>query len=250
MKINGVKRLTAVLFLTGTAAVLPLSQSTGAMEARFTNEEPPFAALSLLPAGDTINISLVEKTFVPGEATVKHGDAIRICNNDKFFHQPFSYSKHNQFGSPKGVRIKPGECMTHIAQNPTKQDLDVKIFDELHSNEKLTLTVLPADDAGGLTGSWSVVQTAGNGAKYTGTLSITQNGYVISGRANWSNHSQGSISGTVEGRTIKFTIQYEGGLVGSYQAVLADDGNQMINGSASSNKGGGSVSWYAGRSGR
>ena len=68
-----------------------------------------------------------------------------FCNRDPFFHSPFSYSKHNQFGSPKGVRIAPGQCFTHIARNPTNQRIQVKVFDEIHAQEKFTLNVRPAD---------------------------------------------------------------------------------------------------------
>ncbi|HEX6188075.1 MAG TPA: hypothetical protein VFZ40_08335 [Pyrinomonadaceae bacterium] len=97
------------------------------------------------PPGQEGAIELRNKRFVPLEATVKDGDSVMFCNRDPFFHSPFSYSTHNRFGSPKGVRLAPGQCFTHIARNPTKQKIAVKIFDEIHAQEKFTLNVLPAD---------------------------------------------------------------------------------------------------------
>jgi plastocyanin len=189
----------------------------------------------------TLNITLQNKTFTPSEATVKAGDTIQICNRDPFYHSPFSYSRYNQFGSPKGVRISPGQCMTHVARNPTSESVYLKIFDELHAREKLTITVMPAGKHG-LTGAWRITQT-GNGSTYTGTLSITQNGGEISGSAEWDNHSHGTISGHVAGDRITFTISYGGGLIGMYEATV--ESGRMNYGSARSNKGGGAASWYA-----
>jgi hypothetical protein len=98
-----------------------------------------------------------------------------------------------------------------------------------------------------LSGSWRIIQTGANGARNTGVLKIRLSGNTLSGRAEWDNHAPGNISGEVEGRTIKFTIQYGGGLIGSYEAELSSQGNQMQNGEARSNKGGAVVSWQANR---
>lgn len=97
----------------------------------------------------------------------------------------------------------------------------------------------------GITGAWRVTQTAGNGARYTGTFMITQTSNQLSGRAEWDNHSNGAISGSVSNGIVRITITYSGGLVGTYRAELARGGTQMSGGTASSNRGGGSVNWTA-----
>jgi hypothetical protein len=114
---------------------------------------------------------------------------------------------------------------------------------------RYTVEQVSTGDTGGLSGSWRIVQTGDNGARYTGTLIIKQSGNLLSGRAEWENHTQGNISGEVQGRTIKFTVQYAGGLVGRYEAEVSSAGNQMLNGEARSNKGGGVVKWQASRVG-
>src|SRR5687768_12801001 len=71
--------------------------------------------VSSMPQGGSISIQLRDKTFVPAEATVKAGDSITICNSDPIFHSPFSYSRYNKFGFPKGIRLAPGACTTRVA---------------------------------------------------------------------------------------------------------------------------------------
>lgn len=95
----------------------------------------------------------------------------------------------------------------------------------------------------GVTGKWSIEQAADSGARYTGTLILKQTGNKIGGRAQWDNHSSGEVDGTVQGEVINFRIIYEGGLIGTYRADLSEDG--MLNGTATSNKGGGRVHWQA-----
>jgi len=115
-----------------------------------TNRVDFFAEASVMlasvpsAAANGLRILLQDKQFVPLEATVKDGDTIEICNKDRFFHSPFSFSNYNKFGSSKGMVIRPGECFTHVVRNPTNESICVKLFDEMHSSEKLLLTVLPS----------------------------------------------------------------------------------------------------------
>jgi hypothetical protein len=212
-----------------------------------STSKPRSISSAAVTPGETIEITLEGKRFHPDNATVKDGDVIRICNKDTFYHSPFSYSKYNQFGKTKGERIASGECMTRVARNPTSENIPFAIFDELHSYEKLSLTVLPATNAGGLSGAWRIVQTADNGAKYTGTLRLHQEGDRLTGRAEWDNHTQGNLSGSVQEGRIRFSIEYGEGLVGTYQADLNSEGNQMVNGQARSNKSEAVVRWQASR---
>ncbi len=121
---------------------------------------------------------------------------------------------------------------------------------EMSTSAYLTLTIHNRTkgtyrDVKAITGAWRVTQTAANGARYTGTFRITQNGTKLSGRAEWDNHTNGEISGTVWDSGVQIIITYAEGLVGTYHADLTNGGNTMANGRATSNRGGGSVSWSA-----
>lgn len=105
----------------------------------------------------------------------------------------------------------------------------------------------PPLPTGGLTGSWSIVQTAANGGRYTGMLEIKQTESQLTGRAVWDNHQSGEIKGTVQGKSVKFSIIYAGGLVGTYEAQCDNTNMLLFGGKAYSNKGGGTVQWAASR---
>lgn len=107
----------------------------------YGTEQPQQPKQPPTPPSGTINIQ--GKRFIPEQLTVKDGETFTICNRDPFFHSPFSYSKHNMFGDPKGIRLSPGGCTTITAKNPTAENIPFAIFDELHANEKLSITVLP-----------------------------------------------------------------------------------------------------------
>jgi hypothetical protein len=98
-----------------------------------------------------------------------------------------------------------------------------------------------------VTGNWKIVQVGANGAKHTGILRVQlqQNGSSLLGLAEWDHHNRGSLTGEVKGNKIKFSIEYGGGLIGSYHGKLSSDGNQMLNGEARSNKASGVVKWRA-----
>lgn len=200
------------------------------------------AGMTTTALADTLNVSLRNKTFNPVEATVKDGDTITICNNDTVFHQLFSYSKHNRF---EARVLRRGDCTTLVARNPTSQRIKFDIFDDIHANEKLWLTVLPngSGESDNLVGTkWRIAQSGG----HTGTLEFQhQSGNKVVGAAYWDSHSRGYVSGTVDGNAIQFTIKYNDGLIGTYEATIGN--GRMYNGTARSNKGGGVVSWSASR---
>ena len=41
------------------------------------------------------------------------------------------------------IKLKPGQCMSRRIHDPTSQPIQVKIYDELHSNARMVLNVLP-----------------------------------------------------------------------------------------------------------
>lgn len=77
--------------------------------------------------------------------TTRNGALLTLCNRDEYPHQPFSLTKHNRFGAASGrLVIAPGKCMKRRLVNPTKQPLVVGIYDAIHSQERLLITVMPA----------------------------------------------------------------------------------------------------------
>lgn len=96
-----------------------------------------------------------------------------------------------------------------------------------------------------VTGTWRIVQTTADGGQYTGTLKITQTGSKLSGRAEWDDHREGSISGRKQGPAVRIVITYSGGLVGTYDAEV--NGGRMVKGKAYSNQSSGTVDWNATR---
>ena len=121
---------------------------------------PPGLPKSQKPAA-SLSLSLRDKKFhvadknLPscsarsGESgltcTARNSAVLTLCNRDESNHMPYSLIKPNRFGGPAGrLVIAPGKCMRQRLVNPTKQPLIVKIYDEIHSQERLLITVLPA----------------------------------------------------------------------------------------------------------
>jgi len=153
-------------------------------------------------AQDTFNVTLQDKTFIPSELTIKGGDSVTICNRDTFYHNPFSYSRYNQFGNPKGIRLAPDQCTTQVASNPTDDAIQWHIFDELHANEKLIITVSSSDGR-------KVSQRACTQPNVVGKYTMQLDGYsggLLSIDSQSGNHIKGkygknetSLANTIEG---------------------------------------------------
>jgi len=103
-----------------------------------------------------LNLILYKKRFVPDsrqrtsscpslfECVIRNGAVVSICNRDDFSHSPFALSSGNKFGGPNGsVFLKAGKCYQRRFVNNGKEAIQVKIYDELHSQERFIVTVLP-----------------------------------------------------------------------------------------------------------
>lgn len=102
-----------------------------------------------------LNLILYKKRFVPDskqrtsscpslfECVIRNGAVVSICNRDDFNHSPFVLSSANKFGGPNGrVFLKPGNCYQRPFVNNGTQAIQVKIYDEFHSQERFIVTVL------------------------------------------------------------------------------------------------------------
>ena len=99
------------------------------------------------------------------------------------------------------------------------------------------------DSQGTLSGDWKIFQTNHNGAQYQGKLALNANGNTLSGNAYWVNHEQGQITGTVNGNSVDFVINYSkisGKYIGTY-----DPATNRITGTGYDSKGISTCTWYA-----
>lgn len=103
--------------------------------------------------------------FTPPTVTASAEGKVVICNRMTVFAGLFGATKGNQFGKPKGLRLKPGECMTISLKNSSNAPIAANISDEIHSRIKplrvsvppisataTTTTTAPAAGAVGPTG--------------------------------------------------------------------------------------------------
>jgi hypothetical protein len=102
----------------------------------FDPSSPPYGTLAVTQYG---------KFFNPPNATVGAGAVVTLCNRDPFYSRPFSFSRYNEFAERS---LRPDQCTKVMARNPTPSPIKFKIFDTIHSMEKLTLDVLAADRGG------------------------------------------------------------------------------------------------------
>jgi hypothetical protein len=102
----------------------------------FDPSNPPYRRLA---------VSLYGKFFNPPNATVATDAVVTICNHDPFLHDPASLSRYNKF---TGRHLFTNQCRTVTARNPTNRPIAFRIYDEIHSQERLTLDVIPVGRRG------------------------------------------------------------------------------------------------------
>ena len=98
-----------------------------------------------------------------------------------------------------------------------------------------------------LTGKWTIQQKNSSGNTYRGTWVITQSGADISGTAEWENHTQGRIQGTLAGNNLNLTISYPNDLKGFYKGSVTPDCARISRGTTTANKGNDPGTWVADR---
>jgi hypothetical protein len=77
------------------------------------------------------------------ECVVRNGATVTICNKDDFNHRPFSLTRSNTFGGLGRAALKPGKCLTLRAENRSTVPLLVRLYDDIHSQERFIVTVVP-----------------------------------------------------------------------------------------------------------
>lgn len=94
-----------------------------------------------------------------------------------------------------------------------------------------------------LQGSWKIHQQNTDGQIYTGTFRLEtwadrDSFHTLRGQADWDNHSDGDIYGSLSGDTLYLVILYRQSLVGHYRAVVSANRDTLKLGISSSNSSG------------
>jgi hypothetical protein len=110
----------------------------------------------------SLRVVFDNRRFDPVAATVASGARIRICNESRVVAKVFSYSPAGRYTSLEPVpgrrrrnreyrlpgrgrtSLRPGQCDEFTVRNPTSAPLRLALFDELHSQARLVLTIQPA----------------------------------------------------------------------------------------------------------
>ncbi len=99
---------------------------------------------------------------------------------------------------------------------------------------QMTDTLAAAAPRVSLTGTWAVTQVNRNGDVFWGTLSFSQVGRLVVGRADWANHPDGHLLGYVIADNVVFgqgfTDTSKSNLVGLYTAQANASGDSLIAG--------------------
>ena len=109
----------------------------------------------------TIVVDRQLRTFIPQQVVVADGTTISFCNKDPYYESEFSVHKYNDFT----LRTAPGHCSEQTFVDPTDQPLSFGILDEIHSEAKMFITVLP-DGYGGQTPALDIWQLTGSWIGY------------------------------------------------------------------------------------
>jgi len=114
--------------------------------------------------------------------------------------------------------------------------------------EGLAANATPESDSGlRLNGKWTIQQKNSSGVTYRGAWVITQRGSEISGTAEWENHLQGRIQGTLKGNGLDLTIFYPNDLKGFYKGSVTQDCARIIRGTTTANQGNDPGTWVGDR---
>ncbi|MDX1386607.1 MAG: hypothetical protein R3257_03380 [bacterium] len=97
-------------------------------------------------AAETINVVLANKQITSNRPVINHGDILSICSRDDDFHQPYSVSEGNRFGTPKAKEkemLSRDNCRIVKVKNTTEGVLTMKIFDRFNPSAYLVLSINP-----------------------------------------------------------------------------------------------------------
>lgn len=97
-------------------------------------------------AAETINVVLANDQITSNRSRIDHGDILSICSRDDDFHQPYSESEGNRFGTSKAKEkemLSRNNCRIYKVKNTTENVITMKIFDRFNPSAVLELSITP-----------------------------------------------------------------------------------------------------------
>jgi len=82
-------------------------------------------------------VDLIRRDYNPTELVARSGDRVRICNRDTFQHRPMTLDRYHRFQ----VILKPGQCHVIRLQNPYPSRSQLKLYDSIHSQERMVIHI-------------------------------------------------------------------------------------------------------------
>ncbi len=97
-------------------------------------------------AAETVDVSLSGGKITAQRLTVNHDDFLNICSRDSAFHQPYSLSPQNKFGSSKAKEkdiLPKDQCRIERVKNTSGAVQTITIYDRFHPHAYLAIKVNP-----------------------------------------------------------------------------------------------------------
>jgi hypothetical protein len=101
-------------------------------------------------ASETIDVYLSNNQITAQRKTVNHDDFLNICSRDNDFHQPYSTSQYNKFGSSTAKEkdiLKKNHCRIVKVKNTSDATVEMVIYDRFNPKASLVLNVTPKPHA-------------------------------------------------------------------------------------------------------
>lgn len=126
------------------------------MQSRWARTFSPIAGILLAAifcsaqAAETIDVNLSKGKITAKSTTLNPGDFLNICSRDEGFHQPYSVSPPNQFGSAKAKEkdlLAKGQCRLVEVKNKQANSVEMTVYDRFNPQASLILKVNPKPQA-------------------------------------------------------------------------------------------------------
>jgi len=106
------------------------------------------AAITAVPAkaAETVDVTISKGKISARSTNLRDGDLLNICNRDSAYHQPYSVSPPNKFGSSKAKDkdlLSKGQCRLVQLKNTGTHEITMTINDRLMPAEYLVVKILP-----------------------------------------------------------------------------------------------------------
>ena len=92
------------------------------------------------PSSKTVEVAMLNKTFIPSSVLVDPGTTVRMCNQDPFPQKPYA-PDNSKFGNKT---LNTGECINFkVPKTPVSKRANTLIYDALHTKMRLKIVIVP-----------------------------------------------------------------------------------------------------------